>query len=79
MEWEDISQELFLHVWQKRDKFNPSKSSERTFVIRIITNKIIDLIRKANAQKRFAENNAVSLDQMIEDGFDISNEEKIYA
>lgn len=79
MEWQDISQELFLHLWQKRDKFDPTKASERTFVIRVITNKIRDLIRQANAQKRFADNNAISLEELMESGFDVADREKTYA
>lgn len=79
MEWQDIAQELNLHLWIKREKYNPEKAGERTFVVRIITNKIRDLIRKANAQKRFADNNAISLEQLMESGFDVADEEKIYA
>ena len=79
MEWQDIAQELNLHIWTKRDKYNPERASERTFVIRLITNKIRDLARRANAQKRFAENNAVSLELLMGGGFDIAQEEKIYA
>lgn len=79
MEWQDISQELFLHLWQKRDKFDPTKASERTFVVCVITNKIRDLVRQAGAEKRFAENNAISLERLIEEGFDVAEREKIYA
>lgn len=78
MDWEDIAQELYLHLWQKRDRFNPKRASERTFVIRIITNKIRDLLRKANAQKRFADNNTVSLDELMDAGFDVACPNTIY-
>jgi DNA-directed RNA polymerase specialized sigma24 family protein len=72
MDWEDIVQELDIHVWQNGKKFDPTKASERTFVVRIITNKIRDLARRANAKKRSTDKNAISLDELIEGGFDVS-------
>ncbi len=72
MDWEDIAQELDIHVWQKRKKFDSAKASERTFVVRIITNKIRDMARRANAKKRTTDKNAVSLDELIESGFDVA-------
>ena len=71
MEWEDIAQELYLHLWCVRNKYNPVKSSPRTFVVRVITNKIRDLARRSLAKKR-NYHQLVSLDALMERGFDIA-------
>ena len=77
MDWEDIAQELRLAVWQKSQKYNPTKAGERTFVIRIIRNRLIDLIRTANRKKRFIDNHHLSLNALAEkterDEFDIED------
>jgi RNA polymerase sigma factor (sigma-70 family) len=70
MESEDIFQEVVLHLLQVRDKFNPVKSSARTFVSRVATNKIRDLIRRSRAQKR-SLHEVVSLDALLEAGLEI--------
>jgi DNA-directed RNA polymerase specialized sigma24 family protein len=67
MDWEDIAQELYVHLLQSGGKYDPSRgASERTFVIRVITNKIRDLARAANAQKRYLDNNSLSLEELGE-------------
>jgi|GEM_PF-2084429 len=75
MEWEDIAQELNLHILIIQHKYDPAKSSPRTFVARVATNKIRDLIRRASAQKRRSAYGIVSLDELIEGGFDIAYED----
>lgn len=65
MEWEDIAQEFRIHIWQKRDTFQPHKgASEKTYVMRILRNKEIDLKRKAEAQKRFIDNHHLVFSQL---------------
>jgi RNA polymerase sigma factor (sigma-70 family) len=71
MEWEDILQELNLQLLLAKDKYNPLKSQPQTFVSRIATNKIRDLARRSMAKKRDSRR-TISLDALIEDGFDIS-------
>jgi len=66
MDWEDIAQELRLAIWLNRNKFNPERASQRTFVIRIMRNKIIDLARTANRKKRFIDSYHLSLDELQE-------------
>lgn len=72
MEAEDIFQEVMLHLLTVQGKYDPKKSNPRTFVSRVATNKIRDLIRRSHAQKRGLLQ-TVSLDALIEDGFDISD------
>lgn len=70
MEWEDVFQEVMLHLLLVQNKYDPKKSSPRTFVCRVATNKIRDLIRRASAKKRNLYD-VVSLDELIEGGLEI--------
>lgn len=70
MEWEDIFQEVVLHLLKVQAKYNPEKSSPRTFICRVATNKIRDLLRRSLAKKRGLLQ-TISLDALIEEGFDI--------
>ncbi len=67
MEWQDVAQELYVHLFQVVDKYDPSRgASPRTFTNRVITNKIRDLVRGTNAQKRYLDNNSFSLEELRE-------------
>ena len=43
---EDAVQEIFLEIWQKADRFNPTLSAETTFVTMIARRRLIDRYRK---------------------------------
>ncbi len=43
---EDAVQEIFLELWQKADRFNPTMSAETTFVTMIARRRLIDRYRK---------------------------------
>jgi RNA polymerase sigma factor (sigma-70 family) len=43
---EDAVQDIFLEVWRKADKFDPSRSCESTFITMIARRKLIDRHRK---------------------------------
>jgi RNA polymerase sigma-70 factor (ECF subfamily) len=45
---EDATQEIFLDLWQKADRWDRSKSSEVTFVTMLARRKLIDRFRKSN-------------------------------
>ena len=66
MEWKDTAQELRLVVWLNSDKYNPQRGGKRTFVIRVIKNRLIDLARTANRKKRLVDNYHLSLNEMAE-------------
>ncbi len=67
MDWEDIAQELYLHLLKNIHKYDASRGAcQRTFVVRVITNKIRDLARTTNAQKRYLDYNALSLEELSE-------------
>lgn len=42
---EDVVQEIFVDIWKNADRFDPSQSSETTFVAMIARRRIIDRIR----------------------------------
>lgn len=49
---EDAVQEIFLEIWQKAERFNPTLSAETTFVTMIARRRLIDRYRK---QSRLVE------------------------
>ena len=67
MEWQDIAQELDIILWQKLGKFQGrNNASERTFAIKVMRNKIIDLAKAANRKKRLIDSYHLSLDELME-------------
>lgn len=53
LDWQDIAQELDIALWKNLNKFQGrNNSSERTFAQKIMRNKILDLAKAANRQKR---------------------------
>lgn len=70
MEWQDVAQELDIVLWQKLGKFQGRNgASERTFAIKVMRNKIIDLAKAANRQKRTIDSYHLSLDELMEKEF----------
>ena len=69
-EWQDIAQELDITLWQKLGKFQGrNNASERTFAIKVMRNKIVDLAKAANRQKRRIESYHLWLDELMEQEF----------
>jgi RNA polymerase sigma-70 factor (ECF subfamily) len=44
---EDVVQEIFVDIWKNAERFDPTQSSETTFVAMIARRRIIDRIRHA--------------------------------
>ena len=67
MEWQDVAQELDITLWQKLGKFQGrNNASERTFAVKVMRNKILDLAKFTNRQKRFIDSHHLSLDELME-------------
>lgn len=49
---EDIEQELFAHILEKRACYDPERASWPTFVDRILLTKTLDILASARAAKR---------------------------
>lgn len=57
MDWQDIAQELDIALWRGLGKFGGrNNASERTFAGTIMRNRILDLRKAADRQKRFLDN-----------------------
>jgi RNA polymerase sigma factor (sigma-70 family) len=69
MDWEDVFQEVVLHLLLVQTKFDPTRANLRTFVSRVTTNKIRDLLRRSYAKKRGLLE-TISLDALIEEEYD---------
>lgn len=53
MEWQDIAQELDIALWRALPKYQGrNQAKERTFAQTVMRNRIIDLKKAANRQKR---------------------------
>ncbi len=62
-EVEDLVHECIKHWVKNRRKYNPNAgANQRTFMARIFTNKLMDLVRKQNADKRKSLFKSESLD-----------------
>lgn len=67
MDWQDIAQELDIALWLNLSKFQgKNHSSERTFAVKIMQNKILDLVKAVNRQKRFFDSHHLVFSQLEE-------------
>lgn len=56
LDWQDIAQELDIALWRGLPKFQGrNKAQERTFAQRVMRNRILDLAKSANRQKRYLD------------------------
>ena len=70
MEWQDVAQELDIALWQNLGKFQGrNNASERTFAMKVMRNKIIDLAKTANRKKRLIDSYHLSLNELMEREF----------
>lgn len=59
---EDAVQEIFLEIWQKADRYDPSKASEKTFVAMIARRRLIDRLRHADRRPKLQQMPEIGLD-----------------
>ncbi|MEL7238887.1 MAG: sigma-70 family RNA polymerase sigma factor, partial [Planctomycetota bacterium] len=57
---EDATQEVFIELWSKADRFDPSKGSEPAFVATVARRRLIDFLRKAGRREAPTPIEAVS-------------------
>ena len=58
LDWQDIAQELDIALWRGLPKYQGrNKAQERTFAQRVMRNRILDLAKSANRQKRYLDSN----------------------
>lgn len=63
-EAEDVTQEIFIEIWQKVERFDPAKGSEANFVAMIARRRTIDRLRKKSAS---ATEEVIELDRLTSD------------
>lgn len=76
--FEDLLQECLIHWFFMKDRYRPeSNASERTFLNRVTRNKIADLIRRRETNKRKVLYVSKSIDGMGGDEQSINTKEKL--
>jgi RNA polymerase sigma-70 factor (ECF subfamily) len=67
----DLLQECLTHWFITRDSYEPTReASEKTFMAKVVRNKLTDLVREREADKRKIAHLAVSLDAPLGSGED---------
>lgn len=70
-DFDDLLQECLTHWFFTKDDYDPGReASQKTFMGRIIRNKLTDLVREREADKRKIAHLAVSLDEPLGDDED---------
>ena len=67
-EFNDLLQEVIIHWYLNKDKYNFNReASERTFMEKVIRNKLKDFLREIKTDKRTSNYQTISLDQPLGD------------
>jgi RNA polymerase sigma-70 factor (ECF subfamily) len=67
-EFNDLLQEVFIHWYLNKDKYNSNRdASEKTFMAKVVENKLTDILREAKTDKRTLNYQTTSLDQSLDD------------
>jgi len=70
-DFDDLLQECLTHWFFAKDRYNASQgTSEKTFMGKVIRNKLTDLVRERETDKRKIAHLSVSLDEPIGDDMD---------
>ena len=48
---DDVTQEVFIELWQKADRFNPDQGAESSFVAMIARRRMMDRLRRTGAKR----------------------------
>ena len=51
-EAEDVTQEIFLRLWNQPDRFDPARGSLRSFLLAQAHGRAVDAIRSSNSRRR---------------------------
>jgi RNA polymerase sigma-70 factor (ECF subfamily) len=59
-EAEDVTQDVFVRLWDRPDQFDPSRGSLRTYLLTLAHSRAVDLIRSRSARRGREERDARS-------------------
>ncbi len=66
VEFNDLLQEVLIHWYLNKDKYNPTRNaSEKTFMAKIVRNKLTDILREVITDKRTLNYQTISLDEPL--------------
>lgn len=57
-EAEDVTQEVFLHLWRNPARFDPARASLRTYLLTQVHGRAVDVVRSRSARARREEREA---------------------
>jgi len=67
-EFNDLLQEVFIHWYLNKDKYNSNRdASKKTFMAKVVENKLNDILREVKTDKRKVISHTISLDQPLGD------------
>ena len=70
-DFDDLLQECLIHWYQARSEYNRSRGASRqTFMGRVVRNKLKDIVRECETDKRKVASLTVSLDDPVRNGED---------
>jgi RNA polymerase sigma-70 factor (ECF subfamily) len=64
---EDVTQDVFVWLWERPDRFDPERGSLRAFLTVVSRRRAIDWIRRHDADRRRADRAAQEAPQVLDD------------
>src|SRR6195256_6246163 len=58
---EDVTQEVFLSIWERPEAFDPRRGRLRTFLVTLAHRRAVDVVRRAEARRRRSARDAATM------------------
>jgi len=68
---EDVTQEVFLGLWNQPERFDPARGSLRSFLLALCHSRSVDMVRSQSARARREEHDAR---RAVPDSYDLERE-----
>lgn len=73
-DWEDLEQDLKLHLVKRSSKFDPEVAHWNVFVVTVISRYILTFLMKRRCARLRDGRSCVSLDELVEDGGEVPDD-----